>query len=66
MSSRKQRKRRKIIIAATLAGALLLAIMIPVTLRLYSQKKAMEAEIAGREYGEWESSGGYQSQTIEY
>lgn len=66
MSSRKQRKRRKIIIAATLAGALFLAIMIPVTLRLYSQKKAMEAEIAGREYGEWESSGGYQSQIIEY
>lgn len=66
MSSRRKRKKKKILAACILAGAAFLAVMTPITIRLYREKKAVEAEIAGREYGEWESSSGYPGVTIEY
>lgn len=52
--------------AIALAGILFLLVMIPVTVRQYRQRKAIEAEIASREYTETERKGSFRSGTMEY
>ncbi len=64
--SRGRRNKKKLYQAIALAGVLFVMVMIPVTVQKYRQRKAIEAEIASREYTETERDGGFHSQTIEY
>ncbi len=52
------------ILAAVTAGCLLM--LIPVTLRLYRQRKDTEEAIAAREYADSEEPTGFRSETVEY
>ena len=57
---------RHLYIGLTVAAVLCIIILIPVTIRLYQQKKATEAAIANRKYVESEDNIRFRSETMEY
>lgn len=64
--SRGRRNKKRWYQAIALAGILFVVVMIPVTILQYRQRKAIEAEIASREYIETERENSFHSQTLEY